>query len=122
VPVDKSCSKIWHFHNKFLSLQQKDGTMNQEMSRTISNYFKTQPVEKAWVFGSFSRGEERADSDVDIMITLIPGTRMGLKFFAMNLELEKLLHRPVDLVIEGDLLPFAEKTANRDKVLVYARA
>ena len=51
-----------------------------------------------------------------------PGTRMGLKFFAMNIELEQLLHRPVDLVIEGDLLPFAEKTANRDKVLVYARA
>ena len=96
--------------------------MNQEVRRTISNYFKNQPVDKAWVFGSFSRGEERADSDVDIMITLIPGTRMGLRFFAMNLELEELLHRPVDLVIEGDLLPFAEKTANRDKVLVYARA
>lgn len=96
--------------------------MNQEVSRIISNYFKTQPVEKAWVFGSFSRGEERENSDVDIMISLIPGTRMGLKFFAMNIELEQLLHRPVDLVIEGDLLPFAEKTANRDKVLIYARA
>ena len=96
--------------------------MNQEVSRIISNYFKTQPVEKAWVFGSFSRGEERENSDVDIMISLIPGTRMGLKFFAMNIELEQLLHRPVDLVIEGDLLPFAEKTANHDKVLVYARA
>jgi len=96
--------------------------MNQQVSSTIRDYFKTQPVEKAWVFGSFSRGEERADSDVDIMITLTPGTRMGLQFFAMNIELEQLLHRPVDLVIEGDLLPFAEKTANRDKVLVYARA
>ena len=107
---------------KFAIFAPKERMMNQEVSRTISNYFKTQPVEKAWVFGSFSRGEERADSDVDIMITLIPGTRMGLRFFAMNLELEKLLNRPVDLVIEGDLLPFAEKTANRDKVLVYARA
>ena len=102
-------------------MQPKDSAMNQEVSRTIKEYFKTQPVEKAWVFGSFSRGEERADSDVDILITLIPGTRMGLKFFAMNIELEKLLNRPVDLVIEGDLLPYAEKTANRDKVLVYAR-
>ena len=96
--------------------------MNQDVRRAIRDYFKTQPVEKAWVFGSFSRGEERADSDVDILITLIPGTRMGLGFFAMNLELENLLHRPVDLVIDGDLLPYAEKTANRDKVLVYARA
>lgn len=103
-------------------MQQKDKEMNKEVSRTISNYFKTQPVEKAWVFGSFSRGEERIDSDVDIMISLVPGTRMGLSFFAMSLELEKLLNRPVDLVIEGDLRPYAEKSVNHDKVLVYARA
>lgn len=96
--------------------------MDAKLSHTIEEYFKTQPVEKAWVFGSFSRGEERADSDIDILVSLIPGTRLGLKFFAMNLELEQLLNRPVDLVIEGDLLPLAEDTANRDKVLVYARA
>jgi hypothetical protein len=96
--------------------------MNTKVSHTIQEYFKTQPVEKAWVFGSFSRGEERPESDVDIMVSLIPGTRLGLKFFAMNLELERLLNRRVDLVIEGDLLPYAEKTANHDKILVYARA
>ena len=96
--------------------------MNKEISNTIQEYFKTQPVEKAWVFGSFSRGEERPESDVDIIVSLIPGTRLGLKFFAMNLELERLLNRSVDLVIEGDLLPFAEETVTRDKILVYARA
>jgi predicted nucleotidyltransferase len=96
--------------------------MNSKVSETIREYFKTQPVEKAWVFGSFSRGEERPESDIDILVSFIPGTRLGLKFFAMNLELERLLNRPVDLVIEGDLMPYAEETANRDKVLVYARA
>jgi predicted nucleotidyltransferase len=96
--------------------------MNKEISNTIQEYFKTQPVDKAWVFGSFSRGEERPECDVDIIVSLIPGTRLGLKFFAMNLELERLLNRSVDLVIEGDLLPFAEEMANRDKILVYARA
>ena len=96
--------------------------MDTTVSQTIKEYFKNQPVDKAWVFGSFSRGEERAESDVDIMVSLIPGTRLGLRFFAMNLELEKLLNRRVDLVIEGDLLPFAEESVNRDKVLVYARA
>ena len=96
--------------------------MDTTVSQTIKEYFKTQPVDKVWVFGSFSRGEERAESDVDIMVSLIPGTRLGLRFFAMNLELEQLLNRRVDLVIEGDLLPFAEESVNRDKVLVYARA
>ena len=96
--------------------------MDTTVSQTIKEYFKNQPVDKAWVFGSFSRGEERAESDVDIMVSLIPGTRLGLRFFAMNLELEQLLNRRVDLVIEGDLLPFAEESVNRDNVLVYARA
>ena len=96
--------------------------MDTTVSQTIKEYFKNQPVDKAWVFGSFSRGEERAESDVDIMVSLIPGTRLGLRFFAMNLELEQLLNRRVDLVIEGDLLPFAEESVNRDKVLVYVRA
>ena len=101
---------------------QKICKMDTNVADIIKDYFRSQPVDKAWVFGSFSRGEEQADSDVDIMIALIPGTRLGLKFFAMNLELEQLLKRPVDLVIAGALLPFAENTANRDKVLVYARA
>ena len=96
--------------------------MDAKVSHIIREYFKTQPVEKVWIFDSFSRNEERTDSDIDILVTLIPGTRLGLKFFTMNLELVQLLNRPVDLVIESDLLPFAEATANRDKVLVYARA
>ena len=95
--------------------------MDAKVTKTIRDYFETQPIEKAWVFGSFSRGEERDDSDIDIIVSLIPGTRMGLKFFAMILDLERLLSRPVDLVVEGDLLPYAEATANRDKKLVYAR-
>ncbi|MCR5238663.1 MAG: nucleotidyltransferase domain-containing protein [Prevotella sp.] len=38
------------------------------MTQLIADYFKTQPVLKAWLFGSFSRGEEREDSDVDLLI------------------------------------------------------
>jgi len=35
------------------------------------------------------------------------------------MDLEKLLNRPVDLVVEGDLLPFAAQTAEKDKILIY---
>ena len=40
------------------------------MQNTIADYFKTQPVLKAWLFGSFARGEETPLSDVDILISL----------------------------------------------------
>lgn len=95
--------------------------MNLAIKNTITEYFKTLPVDKAWVFGSFSRNEERPDSDVDIIVTLTPGARMGLKYFGMIVDLEDLLKRPVDLVVEGDLLPFAQESADRDKILIYER-
>ena len=40
----------------------------QEITHVIAEYFKTQPVLKAWIFGSFSRGEETPDSDIDILV------------------------------------------------------
>lgn len=41
--------------------------MSTQMNKTIAEYFKTQPVLKAWLFGSFARGEETPRSDVDIL-------------------------------------------------------
>ena len=40
----------------------------QTMTQVIAEYFKTQPILKAWLFGSFSRGEEHPDSDVDLLV------------------------------------------------------
>ena len=47
--------------------------------------------------------------------------RMGLSYFAMICDLEDRLNRRVDMVREGQLLPFAIESANRDKILVYER-
>ena len=88
---------------------------------TLRQYFSTQPVLKAWLFGSFSRGEESQDSDVDIIVALDKSKPIGLKFFGMWSDLEELLGRKVDLVSDGTLLPFAKESAERDKILVYER-
>ena len=92
------------------------------MIQTLADYFKTQPVLKAWLFGSFARGEETPLSDVDILVLLDHSQPIGLKFFGMWNDLEKLFDRKVDLVEDGELLPFAEETANQDKQLIYERA
>jgi len=93
----------------------------QAMTKTIAEYLKTQPVLKAWIFGSFSRGEETPLSDVDILVNLDHSQPVGFKFFGMWNDLERLLDRRVDLVEDGELLPFAEESANRDKYLIYER-
>lgn len=95
----------------------------QTIQQIIADYFKTQPVLKAWIFGSFARGEEKPDSDVDILF--VPD-RSGKPFTlftmgGMYIDLKTLLGREVDLVEEGSLRPYAVESANRDKKLIYER-
>ena len=62
----------------------------QTMTQLIAEYFKTQPVLKAWLFGSYSRGEERPDSDVDILVMLDQEAHVGLfKLSGMHLDLQE---------------------------------
>ena len=94
----------------------------QKMTQMIANYFKTQPVLKAWLFGSYARGEEREDSDVDILF--VPDMSQHFSLFTlggMYMDLKDWLGCEVDLVPEGSLLPFARETAEQDKKLIYER-
>lgn len=89
----------------------------------IQGYFATQPISKAWLFGSYSRGEETAGSDVDILVSFDKGAKISLfKYADIICQLEALLKQKVDLVEEGTLLPFAQQTANEDKILIYERS
>ena len=95
----------------------------QEMIRQIAEYFKKQPVLKVWIFGSFSRGEEREDSDVDLLI--LPDRSQHFSLFTLSgmyEDLKNLLGRDIDLITDGGLMPFARESADRDKILIYERA
>ena len=92
------------------------------MIQLIADYFKTQPVLKAWIFGSFARGEETEDSDLDILVEYDKNARISLLTIShMMGELEKSTGRRIDLIEDGCLLPFAVESANRDKILIYER-
>lgn len=92
----------------------------ETMTQLIADYFKTQPVLKVWLFGSFSRGEQREDSDVDILI--LPDKSQHFSLFTLSgmyEDLKDLLGREVDLIAEGGLMPFARESADRDKIFIY---
>ena len=79
-------------------------------------------VKKIAVFGSFARGEDTSDSDIDILVDLKPpGQRpvLGLKWFGLEQELRHILGRRVELVSESALSPYVRPYAEKDMVLLY---
>ena len=95
----------------------------QNMIELIRNYFKTQPVLKAWIFGSYARGEENHLSDVDLLVVFDDKARVSLlKHAGMIVDLERILDRPVDMAVEGTLRPRIAESVNREKKLIYERA
>lgn len=66
------------------------------------------------VFGSVARGEERPDSDLDLLIDLEPG-RSLMDHAALLLELKDLLGQEVDVVTEKGV-----RERYRDRVLKEA--
>ena len=55
------------------------------------------------IFGSFARGEERPDSDVDVLVTFRKGEETFNNYMDCKFYLEDLFGRKVDLVMKGAL-------------------
>lgn len=93
-----------------------------ELMAKVQKYLSSIPVEKAWVFGSFARGEETTGSDLDLMVDYAKDVTLSLlDIVRFKLNLESLIGREVDLVQNGFLKPFAVPSAERDKYLIYER-
>ena len=95
----------------------------QQAIKIIRDYMASKPVVKAWIFGSFARGEEKAKSDIDFLFVpdFEQGTFTLLTHGGMYEDLKQLLGREVDLVADGSLRPYAKESAEHDKILVYER-
>ena len=89
--------------------------------KVISDYFQNKPVLKAYLFGSYVRGEANEQSDVDILIELDYSQSIGLGFVEMQLDLQDILSRKVDLVSERGLSKFIKPFIEKEKELIYAR-
>lgn len=77
-------------------------------------------VSTAWLFGSFARGEENLDSDLDIMVEMNNAKKYSM-FDLLDIAfiIEKKIKKKVDLVEKGYLKEFANKTAISDMIKIY---
>jgi len=78
-------------------------------------------VQKLSLFGSALQQTLRQDSDFDFLVEFKPDAKIGLiEFGRLQLELETLLNRKVDLVSSSGLKPFVKERVLQSVELLYA--
>lgn len=88
----------------------------EELKSKIVRILKQKGIKKASIFGSYARGEQKDNSDIDILIE--PPEGMGLEFVGLNLELEKELGIRVDLISYNGLNRHIKKYILADEVRI----
>jgi len=93
-----------------------------KMFSEVQSCLAEMPILRAWVFGSFARGEETPESDLDLLVDYDHEEMISLlDIVRFKLDIEKKIHREVDIVENGRLKPFAVASAEHDKYLIYER-
>jgi predicted nucleotidyltransferase len=87
----------------------------------LQNYFKDKPVFRAFVFGSFARGDAGIKSDYDILVELDYSKKIGMEFIQMQIDLADLLKKNVDLVSDKALSRYIRPFVEKEKILIYER-
>jgi uncharacterized protein len=92
--------------------------------KKIAEFCKRWSITELCLFGSVLREDFRPDSDVDVLVSIDPGAHIGLFELAqMQIELEKIFKRPVDLVEKEALRnPYRKQEILKTAQVIYAES
>ena len=95
--------------------------LTEQQRNIISAFFADKPVIRAYVFGSYARGDADEKSDIDLLIDWDYAAHIGWGYVSAWRELKRKLNKEVDFVSVKWIDPALEEIINRDKLLVYER-
>ncbi|MFH1744804.1 MAG: nucleotidyltransferase family protein [bacterium] len=90
----------------------------KEIQFKIIPILKKHEVRKSSIFGSFARGDNNKDSDIDMLVDLKDGKTL-LDLIGLEMELEKKVKRKIDLLTYNSINPLLKKNILRDEVKIY---
>jgi predicted nucleotidyltransferase len=77
-------------------------------------------VAHAALFGSRARGDNRPDSDIDVMVEIAPEAHIGVwEYAGLKRYIENLFEVPVDVVSREGLKPYVRPAATADAVYAF---
>jgi len=101
--------------DKKLNILKKSNVLNKIIPK-IKKILKKNKVKKAGIFGSYALGEQKKESDIDILVE--PPKGIGFGFVGIQFELEDELKKKVDLVSYNSLSPYLKSKILNQEVRV----
>lgn len=89
-----------------------------EIFKKIAHALRNQGARKIAVFGSYVRGEERPESDIDVLVEF-SGRKSLLELVRMERELSEVLGIKVDLLTEKSISPYLINTIRKEMEVIY---
>jgi hypothetical protein len=89
-----------------------------KIKHTIISILKRHSITRAGIFGSFARGNENPDSDIDILVEFDKQISL-LEFVGIKYELEDILEKKVDLVEYQSIKPRLKKRIMSEEIRIY---
>lgn len=92
----------------------------EDIKDTLAPIFKSHNTKKAILFGSYAKGTETDQSDIDIYVD--SGLK-GLSFFGLLEDINQALDKKIDLIDKNDVIPGSdmEKEILKTGVVIYER-
>jgi predicted nucleotidyltransferase len=90
--------------------------------QALADVCQRRHISRLSVFGSVARGQERPDSDLDLLVVFEEGKNPGLDFGEIEDELGKLFGRTVDLQTPHDLSRYFRSEVVAEAVVLYERS
>lgn len=103
---------------KLLNKKAKSNKEIERIKSKINHILKDNKVIKAGIFGSYSRGEQRKDSDIDIVVEINDKKMSLLGFIKLERELEEILGSKVDLVEYGAIKPLIKERILNEEIRI----
>lgn len=89
-----------------------------EIKRTIIKILSGYGAVRISIFGSFARGEERPESDIDIIVRF-DHPKSLLQLIHIEEEVKNAVNRNIDLLTENSINPYLIDSIRRDEVVIY---
>jgi hypothetical protein len=89
----------------------------EEIKEKALPILKEAGVTRSSIFGSYVRGEQKSDSDIDILVDL-PKSKSLFDFVGLQLELEDVLNKKVDLVEYVTIKPRLRQYILSEQVMI----